>query len=187
MAMEETTEGVQPPRAGEVMMRDAEGLPVDVNKIEVLDMVTDAERQMHLLGLKKAGIPEDTLKQLKALKGLASSTGHFIAQSLEMTSRSYYVQILELMELSKALHKRLMKKAGDDDFIASNEERAMLNRNYIEMVKEAGRAFELMLMAAQAMVKMMQASEDDSKGTGLTRKPAWGKTNGKLVESAPNA
>jgi hypothetical protein len=173
--------GMQPPTQGDVMTRNAEGLPPEVLKIDVLDMVTDAERMMHMMGLKKAGIPEDTLKQLKALKGLASTTGHFIAQSLEMTSRSYYLQVLKMMGAADALHARLMAKDTEPGYVANDESRAMFNKNYIEFVKEAGRAFELMLTAATSMVKMMADANDIEMPGGKKKKPGW------AIVSAPKA
>jgi len=172
--------GMQPPPTSVAMARDGTGptaLPPDVEPTDILDMVTKAERHLHQLGLRKVGIPETTLKRIRALQGLASSSGHFIAQSLEVTSRSYYVQILELMELAKALHKRLMAKPGEPEYIQDDEARAMFNKNYVEMVKEAGRAFELMLTAATAMVKMIADTNGTELPGGKKKKQGWAIVN----------
>lgn len=163
------------PREGEVLNRSPVGLPAAApGDIELLEMVTQAERQLHHHGLKNLGVSEKVLKRLKGLEGLATSTGHFIAHSLEVTARSYYVQILEMMEMAHDLRAKLMIPAGQEGYISNDETRAFFNKNYIEFVKEAGRAFELMLQAAQAMVKMMLDSKalESPDGTG-SRKPKW--------------
>ncbi len=142
--------------------------------MDVLEMVTDAERRLHEMGLRNMGIPEKTLYHIKALRGLASSSGHFIAQSLEITARSYYVQILDLMALAKRTHIQLMLEPGSPGCISDDEARAAFNKNYLEMVKEGGRAFELMLQGATVMVKMITDARGDSEpGGGKKRKPAW--------------
>lgn len=166
--------GIPAPRKGEVLNRSPLSLPDAAPKdIELLEMVTHAERELHQLGLKNLGVSEKVLTRLKGLEGLASSTGHFIAQSLEVTCRSYYVQILEMMEMAHDLRSKLMAQPGETGYIASDESRAFFNKNYIEMVKEAGRAFELMLTAAQAMVEMMAKAKGLELPGGKKKKHGW--------------
>jgi hypothetical protein len=167
-------EGVQPPTESEVLNRNSAHLPkADPSMVDLVDMVTHAERELHQVGLKNLGVPEKMLKRLKGLEGLASSTGHFIAQSLEVLCRSYYLQILELMEVAHDLRARLMIPSGQEGHISDDEARAYFNRNYVEMVKEAGHAFELMLMAAQAMVKMMVDTKGLEMPGGKKKKQGW--------------
>lgn len=72
---------------------------------------------------------------------------------MEISWRTYYVQIVQLVDLATALQKRLSAKSGKPGYIRNAEARAMLERNYIEIVKEVGRAFELMVDASYAMIR----------------------------------
>lgn len=186
-----TLEGAQPPTEGEVLVRDSKHLPlVPPAAMDLFEMVTDAEKKIHYAGLKKTGLSESLIKKIKSLEGLASSTGHFLAQSLEVLARSYYVQTLEMIEVASDLRAKLMAKSGEEGYVASDEARAFFNRNYAEMVKETGRAFELMLSAIQAMVKMTAAGKGDEDPNTPTRKAGWKRgapAANKIKEGAPSA
>lgn len=166
--------GPPPPREAEVMNRGALVLPAsEPGTVELAQMVEQGDRELQEKGLRELGVSEDLLKRLKGLEGLARSSGHFIAISLETTHRSYYLQVLELMELANGLRKRLMAKGGEDGYIVDDEARAFFNKNYIEMVKEAGRAYELMLTGAQAMIKMIADTKDMEMPGGKKKKHGW--------------
>lgn len=144
------------------------------NAIELANMVGEAEKLMHEKALKRLGVSDTLIQRIRDLDGLASTSGHFIALSLEKTHRSYYLQSMQLMELAHSLHKRLMSDSKDPDGIADDEIRACFNRNYTDMVREAGRTYELMLTGAQAMVEMMLKMRDSDSGRRRpTGKPGW--------------
>ena len=166
-------DGPSPPQGTQAMDRKPLDLPADPDGVELAQMVAKADRELHEKGLKKLGVSKDMLKRLRGLEGLARSSGHFIAISLETTHRSYYLQVLELMETAYRLRERLMAKAGEVGYIADDEARACLNKNYVEMVKEAGRAYELMLKGAQAMVQMIVDTKGLEMPTGKKKKPGW--------------
>lgn len=178
-------DGAVPPEAGKVLNREPMNLPeAQPSDIDLIEMVSAADKELHQLGLKNLGLPEKTLLRLRGLEGLARSSGNFLAISLETTHRSYYLQLIELMGLAKDLQERLSTPAGQDGYIADAEQRAWFNKNYIEMVKEAGRGFELSLTAAQAMVKMMVDTKGLEMPGGSKKKPGWGIVKAKKVQPA---
>lgn len=148
-------------------------------------MVSKADKIQHDLGLEKLGFSKETMQRIRDLDGLANSSGQFMAISLEKTQRSYYVQLLELMQLANKLLKRLSVEPGQEGYIADDEARAAFNKNYIEMVKEGGRGFELMLTGTQAMVRMMMDTKGKEGAPGTNKKPAWRKVA--ASDRRPNA
>lgn len=166
--------GLPAPREADVMNRRPLDLPpIAPTGVELAEMVSAADKEFHELGLKKMGISEKLLKRIRDLDGLAPSSGSFIAISLEKVSRSYYVQVMELMEMAKDLRDSLMTKGGQPGYIADDKARAYFNKNYIEMVKEAGRAYELFLTGAQVMVEMMIKTKGLEMPNGKKKKHGW--------------
>lgn len=167
------------PRQGEVLNRTPISLPdTPPGAVELAEMVSDADKTFHEAGLKKLGVSDKLIERIRNLDSLAPSSGSFIALSLEKTHRSYYLQLMELMEMAQDLRARLMAKAGEPGYIGDDKARAFFNKNYIEMVKEAGRGFELMLGGAQAFVKMLMDTNGENAGGngGATKKkPGWRK------------
>ncbi len=177
--------GAPPPRQGEVLNRKPIDLPdVAPSAVELAEMVSEADKKFHDIGLKKLGASEKLLQRIRDLDGLATTTGGFIAISLEKTSRSYYLQVMELMETAQELRGKLMAKPGEPGHISDDEARAFFNKNYVDMVKEAGRAYELMLTGAEAMVRMMQATREDDAPGGALKKPKWGRVKKAEVPDA---
>lgn len=169
-------DGPETPTQGETLNRSPESLPpLPPQAIELAEMVSKADKIQHDLGLEKLGFSPQALQRIRDLDELASSSGQFMAISLEKTQRSYYVQLMELMQLAHKLLKRLSIEPGQEGYILDDEARAAFNKNYIEMVKEGGRGFELMLTGTQAMVKMMMDSKGKDGAPGATKKPAWRK------------
>lgn len=170
----QSVKGIEAPTQGQVLNRKPDDLPQDPTEIELVQLVSETENELHQLGLKKLGLSDKLLKRLKRLDGLASSSGAFIAISLEKTHRSYYVQLLELMEMAEELRVKLMIPRDQPGAVVDDEARAFFNKNYIEMVREAGRGYEMMLTGATAMVKMI----GDAKGLdipgGKKKKAGWG-------------
>lgn len=166
------------------MQRQPVALPETApSAVELAEMVSAADKAFHELGLKKLGASDKLIERIRNLDGLAKTTGGFIAISLEKTSRSYYLQVMELMETAQNLRARLHAKAGEEGYIENDEARAFFNKNYIEMVKEAGRAYELMLSGAEAMVRMMKAATSDDDAPGATKKPRWGRVPRKVNDA----
>lgn len=149
--------------------------------ITLIEMLTEADRTEHEAGLRKMGLSKKLLDRIRNLDGLAPNTGSFFAISLDKLSRSYYVQMMELMGLSRDLYLRLSLKEGAKGYVADDEARALFNRNYTEMVKEAGRAFEIFLRAAEALVEMMIKSKPLDGPNGPKKKPGW------AITTAPKA
>ncbi|MBU2072773.1 MAG: hypothetical protein KKA68_21270 [Gammaproteobacteria bacterium] len=165
--------------AGEVMNRKPQGGLVQINSdpstVDLVEIVSDCDRQLHELGLKKMGLSETLINRVRKLDGLAANTGKFLSISLEKLSRSYYVQVLELMEIAQENRRRIMIPEGQPGHLSDAQEVTWANKIYIEQVKEAGRAYELFLHGAQAMVEMMIKVEKSGKApAGQRAKPGWG-------------
>ena len=152
--------------------------------IELATMVGKLDRLSHEKGLRKLGISEPLLERIRNLDGLAPTSGHFIAIALENTHRSYYVQSMQLMELAETLHRRLVAPKGSAGAVEDEVDRACFNRNYTDMVREAGRAYELMLTGAQAMVEMMLKMRDHDGGRRAPKSAGWGRTDSPPSEDA---
>lgn len=143
--------------------------------IELADVVSESDNVLLRKGLTKLGISQKTLDRLKTLDGLARSSGQFLSISLEKTHRMYFLQLVQLMEVSDQLRERLLAKVGEQGYINDPEARAFFNKNYIDMVKEAGSGYKLMMEGAAAMVRMLQAASGE-QGGGAKKKPGWGRT-----------
>jgi hypothetical protein len=190
---EHTTKApLTPPTDVELMTRDPSDAPPKIppSGVQLAHVVADADAKMLIDGLQSMGIPEKTLIRLRKLDSLAQSNGHFISVSLQTTHRSYFVQVVELMEVANALKVRYLddvevdddKNPGQKKMISNNrcsdEERAYFYKCYTEMVKEGGRAYQTMMEGAQAMVRMLQAAGGNDDDQQANAKPAWHKRTG---------
>lgn len=160
------------------MNRDASVIPLpppatEPSKVELIDLVSKADYDLHRAKLGKIGLPPEVIEYLGHLETMAPSTAHMIAMSLELSHRDYHVTGLQLTVLLQTLWKRLMAKKEEAGYIEKNEERAFLMKVYIEGVKERGNAFTRMLTGAQAMVEMAAGASEDMP-TGKRRKPGFG-------------
>jgi hypothetical protein len=165
----------------------AVGKPSGINLTNIVD---EEDAKMLLEGLRAIGLPEKDLKRIKDLSALAKSNGHFIASSLQTTHRSYFVQVMELTTVARNLKERYLDDVEEVDKETqakvmvrnnrcSDEERAYFYKCYTEMVKEAGRAYEIMMNGAQAMIRMLQAAGGDDDENQANAKPAWHKRTAK--------
>lgn len=143
------------------------------NKVELIDLVSKADYDLHRAKLGKLGLPQEVIERIEMLEQLAPSTAHMIALSLELSHRDYHVTGLQLTALLSDVWKQLMIKKDQPGYVASNEERAFLMKVYIEGVKERGNAFTRMLTGAQAMVQMAEGASE-GEPTGKRRKPGFG-------------
>jgi hypothetical protein len=192
---EHTTKApVAPPTPLELMGRTEDKTPPGIGKqsgINLTNIVDEEDAKMLLEGLRAIGLPEKDLKRIKDLSALAKSNGHFIASSLQTTHRSYFVQVMELTTVARNLKERYLDDVEEDDKDnpgtkkmvrnnkCSDEERAYFYKCYTEMVKEAGRAYEIMMNGAQAMIRMLQAAGSDGDDDQSNAKPAWHKRTAK--------
>lgn len=154
------------PTHTEIMERDEEDLPPraapgEKTGVELLQLVSEAEREIHLKGLEALDVNEKTLKKLRRLAGLASSTGSFIAMGLENTHRLYYLAVVDLKTVADQIKERYL----DDPNAVSDEDRPYYYRNYIDAVKEFGRAYDLFLQGAAVLLKIVggDSSEEGPK------------------------
>lgn len=175
------------------MGRTASDAPSSLGKstVNLTTIVDEEDARMLLEGLRAIGLPEKDLKRIKDLSALAKSNGHFIASSLQTTHRSYFVQVMELTTVARNLKERYLDDVEEEDkdnpgskkMIRNNrcsdEERAYFYKCYTEMVKEAGRAYEIMMNGAQAMIRMLQAAGGNDDDDQANAKPAWHKRSGK--------
>lgn len=162
----------------DAMLREADPLALppastEPSKVELIDLVSKADYDLHRAKLGKLGLPEEVIHRIEQLEQLAPSTAHMIALSLELSHRDYHVTGLELTALLSDIFRRLMIKKDQPGYIESNEERAFLLKVYIEGVKERGGAFTRMLSGAQAMVAMANGATEELP-TGKRRKPGFG-------------
>lgn len=163
-----------PPRAPtqtEILDREDDDLPTragtgEKTSVELIQLVDEAERALHLKGLEAIGVNEKTLTKLRRLDGLASSTAAFIAIGLEKTHRLYYLAVVDLKTVADQIKERYL----DDPNAVSNEERPYYYRNYIDAVKEFGRAYDLFLQGAAIILRIVgEQSNDKDKPTGKAR------------------
>ncbi len=145
--------------------------------VELAQMVSASDNELLRKGLKELGVSDKMLERLKTLDGLARSSGHFLSISLEKTHRLYFIQLIGLNEVADELRGRLLAKSGDPGFIDNDELRSYLNRNYVEMVKEAGNGYKIMMEGATNMVRMLNAASGKDDPGAPTGKPKWGRVN----------
>lgn len=156
------------------MNRDPSDLPAAPRSVELAELVSETDNIILRDGLAKLGVSSKMIERIKNLDGLATSSGKFLSVSLEKTHRMYFLQLVSLMEMGDELRERLMIPAGQEGYIANDEARAFFNKNYIDMVKEAGNGYKQMLEGAQAMVRMMAAMQPTTP-EGRKRKPGFNK------------
>lgn len=163
------------PTQAEIIERDPEDIPPHATggkrSVELIQMVSDAERELHLKGLEMIGVNEKTLEKLRRLDGLASSTAAFMAIGLEKTHRLYYLAIVDLKTVADQIKERYL----DDPEAVSDTDRPFYYRNYIESVKEFGRAYDLFVQGAGAILRMVGAMDKD-KPDPKRVKPEWQRT-----------
>lgn len=155
--------------------------------VELAQMVSESDNELLRKGLKELGVSDKMVERLKTLDGLARSSGHFLSISLEKTHRLYFLQLIGLNEVADELRTRLLAKPNEDGYITNDEARAFLNRNYAEMVKEAGNGYKIMMEGASNMVRMLAAAKGNDDPTGPTGKPKWGRVNEPKTAEPPDA
>jgi hypothetical protein len=151
------------PVHAEIMDRDEDDLPDragtgEGTAVELVQLVSAAERELHMKGLEAIGVNEKTIEKLRRLDGLASSTAAFIAIGLEKTHRLYYLAVVDLKTVADQIKERYL----DDASAVSDEDRPYYYRNYIDAVKEFGRAYDSFLNGAAIILKIV----NDSGGGG---------------------
>lgn len=138
--------------------------------VELMELVTQAERDLHMKGLQAIGVNEETLKKLRQLDGLASSTAAFIAMGLEKTHRLYYLAVCDLKTVADQIKERYL----DDPAAVDDEQRPFYYRNYIDAVKEFGRAYDLFIQGAAVILRIVgDANGNAPGGSGKPGKPKF--------------
>lgn len=154
----------------EVVDRDEDDIPAHVMPeekagVELLQLVDQAERDLHMKSLEAIGVNEGTLTKLRKLDGMASSTGAFIAIGLEKTHRLYYLAVVDLKTVADQIKERYL----DDPGAVTDEQRPFYYRNYIDAVKEFGRAYDLFLQGAAIILKIVGQNSGIEPSTGKTK------------------
>lgn len=147
------------PAPDEVMERDPDDIPPLVGSdkkatVEIVQMVNEAERELHFKALKALEVNDQTVKKLRDLQGLASSTGAFIAIGLETTHRLYYLSLIELKTVADQIKERYLDPGADGKPQVSAEFMPYYYRNYVDCVKEFGRGYDLFIQGASVILKM---------------------------------
>lgn len=159
------------PTQVEIIEREEDDLPTraapgEKTSVELFQLVDAAEKELHLKGLEAIGVNENTLKKLRRLDGLASSTAAFIATGLENTHRLYYLAVVDLKTVADQIKERYLDKPD----AVTDEERPYYYRNYIDAVKEFGRAYDLFLQGAAIILKIVgQTKDGDGPGKKKTK------------------
>ncbi len=151
--------------------------------MKLISLVSPHDTERLIKGLKAFDFSEGSLQKIRALGDLAENTGRFIAVSLEKTHQNYVVQQFGLMELAADIRKRLLIPHGQEGYVADEETRAFLHKNYTEMVRESGRGVERMLQVAEVITRMLEASS--SKAKAAKTKRGWRKVT--AAETQANA
>ena len=180
----------QAPAETEIMEREPDDLPPGVGSdtkaaVEIVQMVGDAEREMHMKSLKALGVSEVTLKKLRDLDGMASSTGAFIAIGLEKTHRLYYLAVIDLKTVADGIKERYLD-LKDDKPQVSPDLLPFYYRNYIDAVKEFGRAYDLFIQGAAVILKIVSGQNDEQPGGKKKVKLGFsGRTGRNVTPSKP--
>ncbi len=153
------------PTHAEIMDRDEDDLPDrampgEGTSVELLQLVSAAERELHMKGLEMLEVDKETLNKLRRLDGLASSTASFIAIGLENTHRLYYLAIVNLKTIADQIKERYL----DDPESVSDEDRPYYYRNYIDATKEFGRAYDSFLQGAAIILKIVNDNAGEVDG-----------------------
>ncbi len=157
------------PRAAgtpEIMERDEDDLPSSVpseqNSTELLELVSKAENELHMKSLIALGVEAKTVDKLRKLDGMASSTGAFIAIGLQKTHRLYYLAVVDLKTVADQIKERYL----DPPDAVTDMERPFYYRNYIDAVKEFGRAYDSFIQGAAMILKIVnQNAGEEGKPT----------------------
>lgn len=152
----------QAPGPNDVLDREPDDLPPGVGSetkaaVEIFELVSQAERELHYRGLKAIGVNETTLQKLRDLDGLASSNAAFIAIGLEKTHRLYYEVVINLKTVADQIKERYL----DPEKAVDMETLPFFYRNYIDAVKEFGRAYDLFIQGAAVILKMVGGGGDE--------------------------
>lgn len=152
------------PTALELAERDEDDAPPAATApagTELLELVSAAENELHMKSLAALGVHEKTIDKLRKLEGMASSTGAFIAIGLQKTHRLYYLAVVDLKTVADQIKERYL----DDPEAVTDEQRPFYYRNYIDAVKEFGRAYESFIEGAALILKIVNndAGGDDGK------------------------
>lgn len=172
----------KPPTDREAALRNDSDIPVPPMSQKDVDLalaIDDADNAILHKGLAKMGMNGKTLDKLRALDGLATSSGKFVALALEKTHRMYFMQLVGLFEIADEVRERYLTQHKDEagklyDPVANDEVRAMYYRNYTEMVKEGGRGYKQVMDGTEALVRMIMSSKSTNGKPVKHAKPAWG-------------
>ncbi len=154
------------PAQTDILDREEDDLPTraapgEKTTVELFQLVDAAEKEMHMKGLEAIGVNEGTLKKLRRLDGLASSTAAFIATGLENTHRLYYLAVIDLKTVADGIKERYLDLDKDGKPQVDLEVLPYYYRNYIDAVKEFGRAYDLFLQGAAIILKIVGQTKDD--------------------------
>ena len=157
------------PEQAEILDREEDDLPTralpgEKTTVELFQLVDAAEKEMHMKGLQAIGVNEGTLKKLRRLDGLASSTAAFIATGLENTHRLYYLAVIDLKTVADGIKERYLDLGADGNPQVGPDLLPYYYRNYIDAVKEFGRAYDLFLQGAAIILKIVGQNKDDEPG-----------------------
>ncbi len=153
------------PSQTEILDREEDDMPADAKDaanggVEIIQMVDQAEKELHLKSLKALGVNEATLTKLRELDGMASSTASFIAIGLEKTHRLYYLAVVDLKTVADQIKERYLDPQGEKA-IVGKDLLPFYYRNYIDAVKEFGRAYDLFIQGAAVILKIVGGGNDE--------------------------
>lgn len=152
------------PLQTEIVDREPDDIPDSAQPgkggIELLELVSKAENDLHIKSLKALGVHEATIDKLRKLEDLGSSTGAFIATGLQKTHRLYYLAVVDLKTVADQIKERYL----DDAEAVSDELRPFYYRNYIDAVKEFGRAYDLFIQGAAVILKISAGGSGGEDG-----------------------
>lgn len=161
------------PTAAEVIDREEDDLPPHTGEskagVELLALVSEAERELHLKGLAAQDLDAKTIEKIRNLEGLATSTGAFIVMALENTHRGYYVLVMQLKSVAEDIKKKYLDDpvpGGPDDGTSVKIDAALkpfYYRNFIDAVKAFGDAYNNFLQGAAIILKMGAPADDGKK------------------------
>lgn len=166
------------PTQTEILDREEEDLPSravpgEKTAVELFQLVDAAEKEMHMRGLQAIGVNDKTLEKLRRLDGLASSTAAFIATGLENTHRLYYLAVIDLKTVADGIKERYLDLDKEGKPQVPLDVLPYYYRNYIDAVKEFGRAYDLFLQGAAIILKIVGGQNSDEPTGKRKAKPSF--------------
>lgn len=160
--------GQKPPRIDKRRVARKDQLPGEA----MVAVIEETEKLIHS-GLRKFGVPEETLKSLRDLHAVNVTTGEFLAQSVMDIQDLYSIELYKLPARLEFIRKTYLEAQGVDPMVQMFWQKA-----YTEILEQLGKGKDRMIAGAEVIAAIMRGNKDSEKDGGKLPKkvkPAWRK------------